>query len=68
MDPEYTLIDCATGLVYGPYQTPYKARHTAEGMATWEILDDRDELVDCGRAKAKRGMGRDEPALSRMGN
>ncbi len=29
MDLEYTLIDCATGLIYGPYETFLQARERA---------------------------------------
>ena len=30
MDLEYTLIDCATGLIYGPYETFLQARERAD--------------------------------------
>ena len=35
MDLEYTLIDCATGLIYGPYETCRQARECAEGFERW---------------------------------
>jgi hypothetical protein len=48
---EYTLIDCETGLIYGPYQSCAMARAgaEAEAIATWEIFTDGDKLVDWSR-------------------
>ena len=45
---EFTLVDCATGLIYGPYRTCPMARAHAEveAIATWEIFIDGDALVD----------------------
>jgi hypothetical protein len=46
MDLEYTLIDCTTGLTYGPYETFHQARETAEGLERWEIINRLGNLVD----------------------
>jgi hypothetical protein len=48
---EYTLVDCQTELVFGPYQTCVMARDAAEAeaIATWEIFVDGDALVDWSR-------------------
>ena len=46
MDLEYTLIDCATGLIYGPYETFTQAFERAEGFEQWEILNRDGNLVD----------------------
>jgi hypothetical protein len=46
MDLEYTLIDCATGLIYGPYETFLQARERAEGFERWEIINRVGNLVD----------------------
>jgi hypothetical protein len=46
MDLEYTLIDCATGLIYGPYETFLHARERAEGFERWEIINRVGNLVD----------------------
>ena len=45
---EFTLVDCETGLIYGPYRTCPMARAHAEveAIATWEIYTDGDALVD----------------------
>lgn len=45
---EYTLVDCETGLIHGPYETCAMARDHAEfeGIATWEIITDDERLVD----------------------
>jgi hypothetical protein len=42
----YTLIDCATDLIYGPYETFNQARGHADDFATWEILNGGGNLVD----------------------
>ena len=46
MDLEYTLIDCATGLIYGPYETFRQARERADGFERWEIINRVGNLVD----------------------
>jgi hypothetical protein len=46
MELEYTLIDCSTGLIYGPYETFNRAREYAENFASWEILNRDGDLVD----------------------
>ena len=46
MDLEYTLIDCATGLIYGPYETFPQAFERAEDFEQWEILNRDGNLVD----------------------
>jgi hypothetical protein len=45
---EYTLIDCATGHSYGPFELVDRARHCAEAanIAEWEIIDGDGNLVD----------------------
>jgi len=45
---EYTLIDCATGHSYGPFELVDRARHCAEvgNIAEWEIIDGDGNLVD----------------------
>ena len=44
---EYTLIDCATGHSYGPFELVDQARHCAEvgNIAEWEIIDGYGTLV-----------------------
>jgi len=44
---EYTLIDCATGHSYGPFELVDQARHCAEvgNIAEWEIIDRYGTLV-----------------------
>ena len=49
MDLEYTLIDCATSLIYGPYETCLQARERAEGFERWEIINRVGNLVDWSR-------------------
>jgi hypothetical protein len=46
MDLEYTLIDCATGLIHGPYETFLHARERAEGFERWEIINHLGNLID----------------------
>jgi hypothetical protein len=46
MDLEYTLIDCATGLIYGPYEAFFQARERAEGFEQWEIINRAGNLID----------------------
>jgi hypothetical protein len=46
MELEYTLIDCSTGLIFGPYGTFNRAREHAEDFAIWEILNRDGDLVD----------------------
>jgi hypothetical protein len=45
-DPGYTLIDCATDLIYGPYETFDQARGHADDFTTWEILNGDGNLGD----------------------
>ena len=44
-----TLLDCETGLTYGPYRTCAMAQAEVEAHAivTWEIFTDGDKLIDC---------------------
>jgi hypothetical protein len=44
----YTLVDCDTGLIYGPYESYKIARAcaAAEALTTWEIVNDDEKLVD----------------------
>jgi len=46
MDLEYTLIDCATGLIHGPYETFLQARARAEDFEGWEIINHLGNLID----------------------
>jgi hypothetical protein len=46
MELEYTLIDCATGLIYGPYKAFLQARERAEGFERWEIINRAGNLID----------------------
>jgi hypothetical protein len=43
---DYTLIDCATGLIYGPYETFLQARERAASFERWEILNRAGNLID----------------------
>ena len=43
---EYTLIDCATGLIYGPYEKSRQTRDRAEGFERWEIINRAGDLID----------------------
>ena len=43
---EYCLIDCATTLVNGPYETLNEARANADAFSSWEIIDGDGTLVD----------------------
>jgi hypothetical protein len=45
---KYTLVDCKTGLIYGPFKTCAMARARAEheAIATWDIIADDERLVD----------------------
>jgi hypothetical protein len=42
----YTLIDCSTNLIYGPYETFNMAHSHAEEFSHWEILNEEGNLVD----------------------
>ena len=46
MDLEYTLIDCATCLIHGPYETFRQARERADGFERWEIINRVGDLID----------------------
>jgi hypothetical protein len=46
MDLGYTLIDGATGLIYGPCETSRQARERAEDLEQWEIINREGNLVD----------------------
>jgi len=41
-----TLIDCSTGLIYGPYETFNQAREHGEDFERWEIINAEGDLVD----------------------
>ena len=51
---EYTLIDCATGLSYGPFELVDRARHRAEvgNIAKWEIINRDGKLVAWSKPEA----------------
>ena len=55
MELEYTLIDCSTGLIYGPYQTFNRARGHAEDFAIWEILNRDGDFIDWSSHPATAG-------------
>ena len=57
---EYSLIDCKTGLVYGPYDTLNEARAYADALPAWEIIDGSGDLIDWSR-------GFEETANARTG-
>jgi hypothetical protein len=48
---EYTLVDCMTDLVYGPYESCGIARMHAYDLdlKRWEILNQDGDVVDWGR-------------------
>ena len=46
MEFDYTLIDCSTGLIYGPYETFYQARERAANFERWEIINREGNLID----------------------
>jgi hypothetical protein len=46
MELQYTLIDCSTGLIYGPYETFNEARERAEAFERWEIINRVGNLID----------------------
>jgi hypothetical protein len=48
MDLDYTLIDCSTGLIYGPYETFVQARERGEDFERWEIINRIGNLIDWG--------------------
>ena len=46
MELGYTLIDCSTGLLYGPYETFNQARQHADDFERWEIINRDGNLVE----------------------
>jgi hypothetical protein len=50
---EYCLIDCATTLVNGPYETLNEARAHSDGFSSWEIIDGNGDLIDWSRESAE---------------
>jgi hypothetical protein len=44
---EYTLIDCETDLIYGPYDSVAQAIDAAynNDLKKWEILDEEKKLI-----------------------
>ena len=46
MELEYTLIDCSTSLIYGPYGTFKQTREHAEDFERWEIINAEGNLID----------------------
>ena len=54
MKADYILIDCATGLSYGPFELVDRARHRAEAVniAKWEIINRAGKLVAWSKPKA----------------
>jgi len=51
---EYTLVDCITNLIYGPFETLQEARHKAEDLTRWEIVNDREQVVDWSPASSEK--------------
>jgi hypothetical protein len=66
MELEYTLIDCSTGLIYGPYETFNRAREHAEDFEQWEITNAEEGLVDWSPTP-ERGDGAEVEARRRRG-
>src|SRR5262245_29421303 len=52
---EYTLIDCATGLSYGPFELVDQARHRGEigNIAKWEIINRDGNLIAWSKPKGR---------------
>jgi len=48
-DLAYPLIDCTTGLIYGPYETCDQARDRAVEFVAWQILNSHGDLVEWSR-------------------
>jgi hypothetical protein len=46
MEFEYTLVDCSTGLIYGPFETFNQARERAENFERWEIINREGNLIN----------------------
>jgi hypothetical protein len=46
MELEYTLIDCSTGLIYGPYESFREARERAQDFTHWEIMNREGNLIE----------------------
>ena len=46
MELGYTLIDCSTDLIYGPYETFNEARQHADDFERWEIINRDGNLVE----------------------
>ena len=42
----YTLIDCSTDLIYGPYETFNEALNHAYEFETFEILNEEGNVVE----------------------
>jgi hypothetical protein len=42
----YTLVDCSTDLIYGPYETFKEALDHTEAFERWEIVTEDGDLVD----------------------
>jgi hypothetical protein len=42
----YTLIDCSTDLIYGPYENFREAFDRTEQFERWEIVTENGDLVD----------------------
>lgn len=52
---EYTVIDCDTRLIYGPYETLAEARDRVEqyDLKTWEIIDTEGRTIEWMSIKSK---------------
>jgi hypothetical protein len=50
----YTLVNCVTDLIYGPYETFDQARGRADDFAVWEILTSDWSLVDWRQPRETR--------------
>jgi hypothetical protein len=53
MTPEYTVIDCKTDLIEGPFESFEQARECAEDFKQWEIINRDGDLVDWSPKKRK---------------
>ena len=60
---EHTLIDCAIGLSFGPFELLDRACHRAEvgNIAKWEIINRDGKLVAWGKCIRSRSSRETAP-------
>jgi hypothetical protein len=51
---EYTLVDCITNLIYGPFETLQEARRQAENLDRWEIVNADERVIDWSPASSEK--------------